>query len=191
MAKRGETREKIIAAATKVFFEYGYEAASVKMIIEEAGVVTGSFYHFFPSKESLFEAVIAQFIQGYTERIGAILANESLSFDQVINAFLNELQASVRIYYEVLQGDKLHWTIQASLNALTCKTMVESLATYFARMKEAGKIEYLIDADDKTLAQIFFRGSEAIIHSGDEKRINKTALKTKLLEFWSRIIRFR
>ena len=190
MAKRGETREKIIAAATKVFFEYGYEAASVKMIIEEAGVVTGSFYHFFPSKESLFEAVIAQFMQVYTERIGAILANESLSFDQVVNLFLNELQASTKIYYEVLQGDKLHWTIQASLNALTYKTMVESLAAYFSRLKNEGRIEYLIDADDKTIAQIFFRGSEAIIHSGDEKRINKTVLKARLLHFWSKIIRF-
>ena len=55
MAKRGETREKIIAAATKVFFEHGYEDASVKMIIDEAGIVTGSFYHFFPSKEANFE----------------------------------------------------------------------------------------------------------------------------------------
>ena len=53
MAKRGETRQKIIYAAGKVFFEHGYEEASVKMIIEEAGVVTGSFYHFFPSKEIL------------------------------------------------------------------------------------------------------------------------------------------
>ena len=190
MAKRGETREKIIAAATKVFFEHGYEEASVKMIIDEAGIVTGSFYHFFPSKEALFEAVIAQFLQAYTERIGAILANESLSFDQAINAFLNELQTSAKSYYVNLQGDKLHWTVQAALNALTCHTMVESLASYFSRMKNEGKIEYLIDCDDKTLAQIFFRGSEAIIHSGDEKRINKTALKARLMEFWSKIIKF-
>ena len=190
MAKRGETREKIVAAATKVFFEHGYEAASVKMIIEEADVVTGSFYHFFPSKEALFEEVVKQFLLGYTERIGNILSNESLTFDQVINAFLNELQSSTRIYYEVLQGDNLHWTIQAALNALICKTMTDSLAVYFARMKSEGKIEYLIDADDATLAQIFFRGSEAIIHSSGEKRVNKTVLKKRLLEFWSRIIKF-
>lgn len=190
MAKRGETREKIIDAATKVFFEHGYEEASVKMIIDEAGIVTGSFYHFFPSKEALFEAVIAQFLQDYTERIGTILVNESLSFDQTINAFLNELQTSAKTYYINLQGDKLHWTVQASLHALTCQTMVESLASYLSRMKNEGKIEYLIDCDDKTLAQIFFRGSEAIIHSGDEKRINKTVLKARLMEFWSKIIKF-
>jgi AcrR family transcriptional regulator len=190
MAKRGETKEKILIAATKVFFEYGYEATSVKMIIEEAGIVTGSFYHFFPSKEALFEAVVAHFLQGYSERISTILSDSSMSFDQVVNAFLNELQSSMKIYYDVLQGDKLHWTVQASLNALQCNSMVEMLAVYFSRMKSEGKIEYLIDEDDKTVAQIFFRGSEAIIHSGDKKRVNKKALKAKLLDFWSKIIRF-
>ena len=69
MAKRGETREIIINAATKVFFKYGFERTSVKMILEEAGVVTGSFYHFFPSKEDLFEAVIEKYLQGYSQRI--------------------------------------------------------------------------------------------------------------------------
>ena len=63
MAKRGETREKILAAGTRVFFEHGFEAASVKMILEESGVVTGSFYHFFPSKEKLFEEVVKLFLE--------------------------------------------------------------------------------------------------------------------------------
>ena len=69
MAKKGETREKILNAATKVFFENGFEATSVKMILDEANVVTGSFYHFFPSKENLFENVVEKFLQNYTERM--------------------------------------------------------------------------------------------------------------------------
>lgn len=53
MAKKGETREVILDAAEKVFFQNGFEKTSVKMILEEAKIVTGSFYHFFPSKEAL------------------------------------------------------------------------------------------------------------------------------------------
>ena len=40
MAKRGETRETILQAATKAFFENGFEKTSVKMILEEAHIVT-------------------------------------------------------------------------------------------------------------------------------------------------------
>ena len=53
---------------TLVFFENGYEAASVKMILAEADAVTGSFYHFFSSKEELFEAVIERFLSEYAEK---------------------------------------------------------------------------------------------------------------------------
>ena len=90
MAKRGETREIIINAATKVFFKYGFERTSVKMILEEAGVVTGSFYHFFPSKEDLFEAVIEKYLRGYSQRIGDILCDESRSMEQIVDKFLEE-----------------------------------------------------------------------------------------------------
>lgn len=71
------------------------------MIQEEANVVTGSFYHFFASKELLFEVVIERFLAGYSERINEI--------------------------YEVLQGDKLHWTIQHSLHNKTLETIVASV----------------------------------------------------------------
>ena len=73
MAKKGETREVILDAAEKVFFQNGFEKTSVKMILEEAKIVTGSFYHFFPSKEALFEAVTERFLNAYAERIGGIL----------------------------------------------------------------------------------------------------------------------
>ena len=43
MAKKGETREVILDAAEKVFFQNGFEKTSVKMILEEAKIVTGSF----------------------------------------------------------------------------------------------------------------------------------------------------
>ena len=114
MAKRGETREKIIDSATKVFFKYGFERTSVKMILEEAGVVTGSFYHFFPSKEELFEAVIEKYLRGYSQRIEDILSDEALSMDRIIDKVLEELGHTSKEYYQKLQGDKLHYIVQQS-----------------------------------------------------------------------------
>ena len=139
MAKRGETRERIIDAASKVFFKYGFERTSVKMILEEAGVVTGSFYHFFPSKEELFEAVIEKYLQGYSQRIGYILNDESLNMEQIIDEVLKELGHTSKEYYLKLQGDKLHWTVQASLHVITIETLVEPLAQALGRLKKRGR----------------------------------------------------
>lgn len=165
MAKRGETREKIIKAATKVFFEHGYEETSVRMIQEEANVVTGSFYHFFPSKELLFEAVIERFLAGYCERINEVLENEELGIAECVETFLEEMQNSASVYYEVLQGDKLHWTIQYALHNKTIETIVASVQVKLEKNISEGKIISRLDADTETLAAILIKGIEAIVHS--------------------------
>ena len=55
---RGEaTRGQLIAIATRIFAERGYEDTSIEAVLREAGVSRGSLYHHFPSKEALFEAV--------------------------------------------------------------------------------------------------------------------------------------
>ena len=128
MAKKGETREVILDAAEKVFFQNGFEKTSVKMILEEAQIVTGSFYHFFPSKEALFEAVTERFLNAYAERIGGILGDESLSFRQIIRMIPEEMGRSAEIFYHVLQGDKLHWTVRNALHDRTLEAMVQPLA---------------------------------------------------------------
>jgi len=55
---RGEaTREQLVAIATRMFAERGYEDTSIEAVLREAGVSRGSLYHHFASKEALFEAV--------------------------------------------------------------------------------------------------------------------------------------
>src|SRR6201986_1485553 len=55
---RGEaTRSHLIAIATRMFAERGYEDTSIEAVLREAGVSRGSLYHHFASKEALFEAV--------------------------------------------------------------------------------------------------------------------------------------
>src|SRR3954467_11454663 len=55
---RGEaTRSQLLAIATRMFAEHGYEDTSIEAVLREAGVSRGSLYHHFASKEVLFEAV--------------------------------------------------------------------------------------------------------------------------------------
>src|SRR4029077_2215424 len=54
---RGEaTRSQLVAIATRMFAERGYEDTSIEAVLREAGVSRGSVYHHFASKEALFDA---------------------------------------------------------------------------------------------------------------------------------------
>jgi AcrR family transcriptional regulator len=52
------TRARLVAVATELFTERGFENTSVELVLAQAGVTKGSLYHHFASKEALFEAVL-------------------------------------------------------------------------------------------------------------------------------------
>lgn len=59
LTKRGEaTRMRILEAAEQVFAEHGYYEASIVKVTERAGVALGTFYLYFDSKLSVFEALV-------------------------------------------------------------------------------------------------------------------------------------
>ena len=60
----GGKRDEIIAVATKLFFTEGFEATSVRKILALVDGEIGMFYHYFASKEELFEQVVWQGISG-------------------------------------------------------------------------------------------------------------------------------
>jgi AcrR family transcriptional regulator len=52
------TRDHLVAVATELFGERGYEGTSIEAVLEAAGVSRGALYHHFPGKEALFEAAM-------------------------------------------------------------------------------------------------------------------------------------
>ncbi len=52
-----ETVDFLLEAATRVFIEEGYEAASTNKIARRAGVSVGSLYQYFPNKEAITAAL--------------------------------------------------------------------------------------------------------------------------------------
>lgn len=53
-----DTPDRILMAAARLFHEQGFAATGVATICREAGVNSGSLYHFFPSKEALLLGVL-------------------------------------------------------------------------------------------------------------------------------------
>jgi len=57
-ARRDARRKILLDAATRLFGGYGYHAATVPMIVAEAGSSVGSFYAHFRNKEDVFASVL-------------------------------------------------------------------------------------------------------------------------------------
>jgi TetR/AcrR family transcriptional repressor of nem operon len=96
------TRERLIAAALNLFGEKGYQSTSVADVQRESGCHSGSFYHFFPTKQDLLLAVLERYRTGIVrmliepawanvddpiERIFALLARYRLLLDMTHCAF--------------------------------------------------------------------------------------------------------
>ena len=73
--QRGEeTRGRILDAAVRRFAIAGYDAASVDDICAEAGVSKGAFYHHFPTKQSIFLALMQGWLTTIDLGMGAVRA---------------------------------------------------------------------------------------------------------------------
>src|ERR1700693_3930797 len=56
------TSERLIFAAIQLFWEKGYANTSMSDLLAAAKANSGSFYHFFPSKEDLLLAVVDRYL---------------------------------------------------------------------------------------------------------------------------------
>ncbi len=60
MAKTQAVRDRIMEAASRLFYRQGYTLTGINQIIAEAGIAIGSLYNHFPSKTALLIAYLQE-----------------------------------------------------------------------------------------------------------------------------------
>lgn len=91
--KKDAKRTAMMQAAVRVFAEKGYHAATVRDIVAAADVAVGTFYFYFPDKETLFDHLF--------EETAAFMLQ---ALDQALNsqtAFAAKVDAVIRAYVNV------------------------------------------------------------------------------------------
>ena len=66
-----ETRRRVLAAAKDLFSRHGYDAVTVKMIADAAGVAVGSVFTTLPSKSAVLDAIVIEALHEQERRIDA------------------------------------------------------------------------------------------------------------------------
>ncbi len=67
-------RERILEAAERAFVRYGFHAATMQHVAEEAEMSAGNLYRYFPSKEAIVEGLCALDQEGRTVAMAALFA---------------------------------------------------------------------------------------------------------------------
>lgn len=79
-----ERKGELLDTAMRLFAEKGYDNVSVRSVAREAGVASGLAYHYFDSKQRLFDAAIGHYAERCSEGMRATLDDRTLSLDEKI-----------------------------------------------------------------------------------------------------------
>ena len=69
-----ERRDQILSIAARLIARRGYSATTVRDIADEAGILSGSLYHHFSSKEAILQEILRSFMAGLLGRFEEIVA---------------------------------------------------------------------------------------------------------------------
>src|SRR5437763_16186758 len=166
MSKALPTRDRLIDSARYLFWERGFAGTSMADLLAHAGVNSGSFYHFFESKEALLRAVLEGYLGGLrpvivnpafaktddpVERIFAILAGyreRILQTDSKYGCPLGRLALEIdpenrpahRLIAENFRGwiGAIRECVEQMKDRLPPNADVDALSTYVLAVMEGG-----------------------------------------------------
>jgi AcrR family transcriptional regulator len=145
--KKEETKRKIFVAALELFHEKGFEHTTVDEITERADVAKGTFFNYFPHKQS----VLAYLSEEWLERVEAQAAQpHRLATDRITGLFM----AVASAYGE--NRTLAHLVVHAGMQQMVCPEDVESRNRLASLVRDAvregqGSGEFRRDVEQGTI----------------------------------------
>lgn len=127
--QNSERRKQILAIAANLFASRGYSATTVRDIADEAGILSGSLYHHFNSKEAIFQEILRSFMDNLLGQFESIIAS-GLSARETIDRLI---QAAFQVIEEQPDSVGLY---QNEVSFLQTQPGFEFLIDKSARIEE-------------------------------------------------------
>jgi AcrR family transcriptional regulator len=103
---RAESRARILEHALRLFAEHGYEATSVRMIAQAAGIAQGLLYNYFAGKEQLLHAIFAQSMAD---------VRESFAHAEDSQDSRPQIERLIRASFALVRQHRLFWQLSYSV----------------------------------------------------------------------------
>jgi AcrR family transcriptional regulator len=180
-------REELLDAAQQLFLDKGIGATSIDDIASAAHVAKGTFYLYFPSKETLLHALQERFVAGFVERLE--IAMDHCGPDRwrlrlqawvktIIEGYLDNVRLHDVIFHEVQPYDGL---------AMSNNPAIDQLTTLLGEGAKGGA---WLAEEPRATAVMFFHalhgGVDAAI--ADSKKINRARLIRSITTFIERAL---
>lgn len=94
--KKDAKRTAMLQAAVQIFAEKGYQATTIRDIVDDADVAIGTFYFYFPDKETLFVHLYEETADFLIQTLQQAV-NSRTSFPQQVKAVLQSY-VSIAVY---------------------------------------------------------------------------------------------
>jgi AcrR family transcriptional regulator len=163
--RRLETRGRLFDAALAEIARQGLAAADVAAIAASAGVVRGTFYFHFPTKEH----VLIELERNEEFRIARELGELDTDLSSVLSLLIRHVLDAQRRWGAVVFRDMLGLHFSSSRpvgDELTQHPLAEYLVRVIRRAQAAGEV--FPDADAAELATFFLTGLFALLATGIE-----------------------
>lgn len=135
-------RLQIIDAGLSVFARSGYAGATTAAICREAGISSGTFFHYFPTKESLILAILDEgsretraFFAAQEGRVDAV----QVLFDWVTHSLQDLVDPRASGFIAVVSGLSMQEEIARALRIEEEATLA-GLVTWLQLAQEAGQV---------------------------------------------------
>src|SRR5439155_24713757 len=86
-------RDELLELAATMFAERGLRATTVRDIADSAGILSGSLYHHFSSKEEMVDELLRGFLDGLFDRYQEIVATEPNPLERLQGLFMAYVEA--------------------------------------------------------------------------------------------------
>jgi TetR/AcrR family transcriptional regulator, transcriptional repressor for nem operon len=190
-----KTKEHILAVALKLFLQKNYKEVTMKEIVDKTGLSKGAFYHYFASKEKLFEEAIGHFFISLTANEVEEHSKESLyKFYQLnlnkMNTFTgnfitntNESVFDINFFTLMFDALKLFPDFKKKMEEHHKKELEEWISV-IKNAKKKGEIRSILS--DKQIAMLFIYSSDGLAMNHTLENKMKT-LPVEIKSLWDNL----
>jgi AcrR family transcriptional regulator len=139
--RTAETRAKLLAAASQLFTEQGFENTQLEEVAARAGYTRGAIYAHYTSKEDLFLELLRERIERQLAELSAVLGSEPSTAKRL----------------EKFRGWMTHQIADPLWPILALEFKLYALRRPSARAKLQGMYELLCQSNGQEFAKLLFR----------------------------------
>lgn len=183
----GGKRDEILNAALELFLINGYEGTSIRMILERVGGEVGMFYHYFQSKQEVFNKAFEVFMKKQGEQLSSLMS-EKLN-NMTPRKRLEHLKAGyikAMNDYAKLSSNNIHWTVLSTLHEMTLEAMLPSFTAMLIEILQFAQKSDLNDIE--WLAPFILKGISGLLHEKSFIELSEEKQMELIMDFLCRML---